>query len=430
MAKRILKATAFTILGVFISSTVLAKPLSEYYQKIEDELIKKSDQLDKLVDERGAFYSDKNIERYVSEVGLRLIPSNFNNPNINIKFKVIKDPTLNAMALPNGTIWIHAGLLARLNSEAQLAFILGHELSHIVNKDGLYIYESATTNIMFAKILDIGLSAASAFIGLYADLGQLGLAFLTQAAISGYGREKETRADVEGITFMVNAGYAPDAAIETFNEFIKEKEKYDDRIEIYFLSNHPSNQFRRKMLDELISKQFNNLKDKKTESMLYENTVYSLKKDDVSVNVRINRLQHAIDAIELLIKDNSSDPVNYYLLGECYRLMAEDRTPLKYELKQKDWQKIKDVKELEYKTEYCGRAEKQYLHALELKEDFADSYKGLGLLRASEGKTEDALSYLEKYLLLNPSAWDRRFIKAAINRLKEKNQEAVDAKKS
>lgn len=143
-----------------ITSTSTAKPLSEYYQKIKNELIRKIDDLVILLDSRGAFYPYEEIERYVNDIGKSLIPDDFNDPKVDINFKVIRDPALNAMALPNGTIWVHTGLLARLRNEAQLAFILGHELSHIINKDGLYVYESATTDIMFAKIFDIGLSAA------------------------------------------------------------------------------------------------------------------------------------------------------------------------------------------------------------------------------------------------------------------------------
>lgn len=426
MYHNIQKLIIAVIIVFCTSSVVLAKPLSEYYRKIEDELIKKTNQLDVLLDERGSFYIDEKIEKYVNELGLNLAPSDFNDPNININFKVIKDPTLNAMALPNGTIWVHTGLLTRLQNEAQLAFILGHELSHIINKDGLYFYESATTNIMFAKILDIGLSAASFFIGLYADLGQLGLAFLTKAAISGYGRKKEARADLQAVELMVKAGYDPNEAIEMFNIFIAEKEKYHDRIEIYFLSDHPSNKFRRKELQELISERFADVENKKTEDEQYKKITYLLKRNNTLVNIKIDRLQHAVDTIETLIEENNNDPANYYLLGECYRLMAENRKRLKYELSRKNWLKVADAKEEDFKVEYFDKAQKQYFYALGLDEAFADSYKGLGLLCRSQGNIEEAISHFEKYLELKPNARDRRFARAILSRMREEKQKGEE----
>lgn len=83
----------------------------------------------RTIDRSGWLYEDKDLDDYVNAVARKL--SEPGSPPISVK--IIKNPYLNAMAYPTGRIYIHTGMLAAIENEAQLAVLLGHEMTHIVN---------------------------------------------------------------------------------------------------------------------------------------------------------------------------------------------------------------------------------------------------------------------------------------------------------
>src|SRR5207244_395643 len=127
------------------------------------------------------------------------------------KYAVMSDPTLNAFAMPNGRIYVHSGLLARLDNEAQLAMILGHEMTHVTDRHALRFNNDAQNKQILYTVLavaaSIGVAVAAgsrakagdhvgaAVIGQTANaiLG-LGLQLAAIASINGYGRDLEREA--------------------------------------------------------------------------------------------------------------------------------------------------------------------------------------------------------------------------------------------
>src|SRR5262245_46988192 len=73
---------------------------------------------------------DSNRQRYVRTLGMRLV-STSERPNLPWTFRVIDDPVVNAFAVPGGHIYITRGILAHLNSEAEFAGVMGHEIGHV-----------------------------------------------------------------------------------------------------------------------------------------------------------------------------------------------------------------------------------------------------------------------------------------------------------
>src|SRR3989442_1418331 len=83
-------------------------------------------------------YDDPLLEEYVARIGDRLTPADVRKAGgPGFEFHVLRDPTLNAFAMPNGKIYVHTGLLARAADEAQVAMILGHEMTHVTNPPAL-----------------------------------------------------------------------------------------------------------------------------------------------------------------------------------------------------------------------------------------------------------------------------------------------------
>src|SRR2546421_2733815 len=83
-------------------------------------------------------YDDPLLDEYLGRLGDKLLPEQVRAAGgPGLRFGVISDPTLNAFAMPNGRIYVHSGLLSRLDNEAQLAMILGHEMTHVTSRHAL-----------------------------------------------------------------------------------------------------------------------------------------------------------------------------------------------------------------------------------------------------------------------------------------------------
>src|SRR2546425_2300005 len=96
-------------------------------EKEEEALLKKA-----------KVYDDPMLEEYLARIGDRLTPDEVRAAGgPGFKFGVLRDPTLNAFALPNGHVYVHTGLLSRLDNESQLAMIVGHEMTHVTHRHAL-----------------------------------------------------------------------------------------------------------------------------------------------------------------------------------------------------------------------------------------------------------------------------------------------------
>jgi predicted Zn-dependent protease len=154
-------------------------------------------------------YDDQATQEYVQIVGSRLALSS-DLPNEEFKFFVIDDDGINAFTTGCCNVYVNRGLLVNLNSEAELAGVLGHEIGHITARHPARRQTrgvAASLGAMAAAIL-----TGSNAIGQLANIG-------AQAWMSGYGRENEMEADRLGMKYMVKAGYNPESIGKVFNMF-------------------------------------------------------------------------------------------------------------------------------------------------------------------------------------------------------------------
>ena len=92
--------------------------------------------IDAALEKGDVHYRDARLEAYLNGVARRLLP-HLGAADVQVHIQVLKDPYLNAFALPNGSVYLHSGILARIDNEAQLAIILGHELTHFLERHAL-----------------------------------------------------------------------------------------------------------------------------------------------------------------------------------------------------------------------------------------------------------------------------------------------------
>lgn len=177
------------VAAAVVASGALASPGSKMVKELE---------------ENGGFYDDERWQRYVTEIGERLLA---HSPDRGKKyhFYVLDGAILNAMAMPESHIFVSRGLIAYVRSEDELASVIGHEIAHIT-----------ANHIRKRRLTDL-LGKSAGFLSAIAtgrgELNQLSNR-LTSVVTSGYGREMELEADHLGAKYMAKAGYNPAAVLD------------------------------------------------------------------------------------------------------------------------------------------------------------------------------------------------------------------------
>ena len=184
---------------------------------------------------QGGLYSvDSALTDYVNEVGQRIAA--VSDRQLPYEFIVINDSVPNAWALPGGKIAINRGLLMQLDSEAELAAVLGHEIVHAAAKHG--------ANAMQRGMLLQGLLTAtelSTADSEYANYIVGGAQLGAQLISTKYGRNAELEADYYGMQYMARAGYDPAAAINLQETFVQLSEgRQSSWLDGLFASHPPS----------------------------------------------------------------------------------------------------------------------------------------------------------------------------------------------
>jgi len=107
----------------------------------------------------GKTYDDPLLEDYLGGVAAKLVPQEAQQAGAPTpRIAVFRDPTLNAFAMPNGKVYIHTGLLSRVENEAQLSTILSRELTHVTNRHALSFTRDAQNKEILFTVLAVAAS--------------------------------------------------------------------------------------------------------------------------------------------------------------------------------------------------------------------------------------------------------------------------------
>jgi predicted Zn-dependent protease len=173
-----------------------------------------SEEHQKIV-ESGQVYDDAELQAYVNKVGQRLV-ANSDTPDKQFTFTVLDTPMINAFAAPGGYIYVSRGLLPYLDSEAELAGVLGHEIGHVTARHHGRRQSASIANQVVAVTAYILTGSADV-----ADASNM----YGSELISGYGRDMELEADGLGAEYMYRSGYDVDALLEVIG-VLKNQEQY------------------------------------------------------------------------------------------------------------------------------------------------------------------------------------------------------------
>jgi predicted Zn-dependent protease len=329
------------------------------------------------------------------------MPPEVKGEDVPIRVRVLKDPSLNAFAYPNGAIYIHSGLLARVENEAQLATVMAHEMTHVINRDTVRHYRSTRNKVILANI-----GAVAASIGLAAVAGEqsrrgnvvtgavisqtanvmlgLGLQLGLLAAVNGYGRGLEDQADHGAMRLLAQAGYDVKEAPRVHQILL---ERYGDpsRLENFFFGNHSRNQERIANYERLLSQEYAAVvraPDRLTNSVEFQRRTRTLVRENAVLDLEAGRFGTAKAALERVLAVMPTDAKAYFYLGEIYRKQRQDATDVEHAIA-------------------------AYQKAIEHDPSYAEPHRSMGLVYYVSGRRGEARQAFERYLALHPNAEDR-----------------------
>lgn len=342
------------------------------------------------VRETGEAINDPVMEQHLEALASRLLGDMVQTIGMDVDVIIFKDPTVNAWVYPNGTIAVQTGLLAELKNEAQLAAILGHEISHFLNRHAYVQIKSKQTQSAIGKGLGVLATAAVA-----AKTGAVDTSLMkagqvwTDLVTSGYSRKLETRADEQGLQLLVSAGFNPNQALPAFEAL---RIKDDDEVNISKMwSSHPDIDSRLKNLEKDIKK-IKNPPDYIPPEEDYIRAYGTAMLVDAQLDMQRQRYQRAGKTLGRYLSVIGDQPLAWFMLGENYRKQQPEG------------------------PDYHSRID-AYQTALAVDSKYANAHKELAMTYRQQGENIQAIEHFNHYLSAAPDAADAAIIRWYIDDL-------------
>ena len=347
----------------------------------------------------GDYVVDRELTEYVQQVGNRLANQARRKGELDYQFSIINSSVPNAWALPGGKIVVNRGLLTELDSEAELAAVLGHE---IVHADAAHGARQQSTGML----AQIGAVASMVILGSKIDnraaqeVAMLIPTVGAQLIMQKYGRDAERESDEYGMLYMSEAGYDPQGAIELQETFVKLSEgRSSDWLSGLFASHPPSTERlenNRKSAAEL-PKKGEMGRERYKQKLAY-----------------LRRVEPAYAAYDEALKAVSEEKLDLAQQKLSQAKRIEPREPLFMTL-QGDLYRLKDD---------LGKASRSYDQAIEANDGFFYPYLRKGQVEYDRKDWSNARPALQSSLKLLPTA-EAHYLLGLLDRKDGNEQQAL-----
>ncbi|MCH8141710.1 MAG: M48 family metalloprotease [Proteobacteria bacterium] len=383
------------VVAMLASSAFAAKvkPVSELTSFPENDkeytLWQLAGEHESRIDEQQRRYRNVAVEAYVKSIVMKMIGSRLDHVNVDIEIILVREPTLSAWVYPYGDIAIHTGLLAWMENEAQLAAILGHEISHFLHRHSYRELIVEKQQSAFGKGLGLLVSAAVA-----AETGRMptnlmdGVGnFWTGLVTNGYSRKLEHAADEGGLELMADANYDRGQALLAFKA-LKQNDVYGAVNVATLWSSHPTLDDRIKNLEKNILREARRKGYQPgtvPESHAYYEAIAPVLLFNASLDLEDRYFERARTALTKYLSIRQ-EPTAEFLLGESFRKANPDGPDFSMRMA-------------------------AYGRAIALDETFAAAHKERGMALRRQGNSREALTEFQRYLSLAPQASDAGIIR-------------------
>lgn len=405
-----LKIGMFFLLGFVAScaSTKIndVKPLTSNLPSIKSEeelrLFDRSNRLHRSFVGQGLLIKELTANNYLNTIANKLVPK-FSHDTIKLKFFILKNASVNAFALPNGNIYINAGLIAKLSSESQLAYVIAHEISHVIERHSLKALIDRKNTVITSHVADLLLFGTGLIY------------FVTAAELASFSREMEYSADLNGIRNLVNTDYDPYESIESLKRL--QEVKYDEESWSPWNS-HPETEKRIQRNTDFLAT-LSLPKTINSDDEQYEKFRKPLAKKVINMRMRNKQFELAENIIDQELLTSPNDALLYFYKAEVNRLKA---TEIDAYAREYSWlhdeNNNKKLKQrlVEQQSKHFTLAKQNYDKSTQLNQNLGLANRGLGLLALFQGHAEKAKHLLSKYLKKKKIP-DRRYITSIIKNI-------------
>ncbi|MDX1562289.1 MAG: M48 family metallopeptidase [Gammaproteobacteria bacterium] len=382
----------------------------ELRRREPNDLIDTAAQYKDMFERRSLLHADPEVLALVRKIGYELAPPPTDD-YINYEFYVIRDPSPNAFAFPNGQIYIHTGMLARMSDESQLAALLAHEINHVAG------HHTILSHRITAKRLAIQILGG----GLASIMGQL-----------RYSRHLEQEADDRAALLMEGTSYDPNAMTELLEILAEDFEGLDPRVASIWTT-HPDP-------EERIEASRANLTAyprKPREPVTFDAVVYSLKALTVRDYIHDDYPYTAIAVAEEFLERYPEDLDFRMALGDAQRQLGPRPAALPEDYSRRDARRnlrdrIRRTREQRMErlleepegvaalAANLESARQTYLGILEIDPDYVAAHRGLGQVYERQGNDREAARAYLTYVQEAPDAPDRPVIMSRLAELRDR----------
>ena len=410
------------------------------FTKVDLDLLEQCNLLDKRLEKDGVVYLDESLNSYLDRVGKSVLPKGVAPERVEWRFRVLRDPLANAFALPNGSIYVNIGLLALLDNEAQLAAVLAHEVTHVLNRHSYLAFRSYRKKVLALNISSL-VGAWSPFAGAAVGWSIYAIAnvvpVMLVVSIYGYSRELEREADLYSVNRLSDSGYDAREVVNVFK--LLQKDFEGDRIKLFY-NDHPQLEERIAYVNKVIesSAAKRDLSESPaSDKRRYLGTVEKSVRHNVQLDIDGGRFHTAVALSQKLVDFNPKASENLYYLAESYRALGPRAPELtkeeltekaKKDARKKRQRLTSEEDESALMSTATGqtnwkanqqKAQDFYFEAMELDSSNALAHRGLGMLFEKIQKREQAIREYRKYLELAPNAIDRLRIVSRLEALEK-----------
>jgi predicted Zn-dependent protease len=380
----LMTAVALAAAAVLSGNVAASPPDVRPIDGDEQRLWLRAEEEQKVINESGFVYKDADLEAYLNEVAGKL-----QSPDAPagrpFRILVLRDPQLNAFAYPNGVIYLHSGLLARMDNEAQLATLLGHEMAHCTNQHALKAFRKLKNERPASTFQVYEGDGSGNRTDLLSILGPGG----ALAGITAYTRELEAEADDAGLRLVVRAGYDPKEGAKLFDH-LKDEIEIHHFNESFLLETHPKIEERIENCRRFLETHDGRAGSGIQTARVFLEKVHKLILENALLELKAGRFLMAEKGLEKYLSLRPEDARAYHFLGETF-------------VQQKNQE----------------RAKTYFDRAIEIDPAYLDPHRAIGMIYYKSGERRRAKGYFETCLILSPTLPDRSYLEGYLAECKE-----------